>query len=250
MLRAIVVDDEVAAIKSVELIIQRYCPEVEMVGSAMSVETGIELIFKVNPDVVFLDVQMPRGTGFDLLEAIPERKFEIIFITAFNHYAVKAFKYSAVDYLLKPIVIEDFIEAVSKVKKLRSEKINNNSKYLALFENLNTVLPQKIVLPYMSGYEHVDLAGILYMEKSPDGVNVFTVDGKKWESTKDLHDFEEILVERSFFKVNQMVLVNLIHVSKVNKSLKTLTFSNGNAIEVSSNRLTLLLENLERLWNK
>jgi len=89
MLRAIVVDDEVAAIKSVELIIQRYCPEVEMVGSAMSVETGIELIFKVNPDVVFLDVQMPRGTGFDLLEAIPERKFEIIFITAFNHYAVK-----------------------------------------------------------------------------------------------------------------------------------------------------------------
>jgi len=131
------------------------------------------------------------------------------------------------------------------VKKLIIiQNIWHSSKTLIQF------LPQKIVLPYMSGYEHVDLAGILYMEKSPDGVNVFTVDGKKWESTKDLHDFEEILVERSFFKVNQMVLVNLIHVSKVNKSLKTLTFSNGNAIEVSSNRLTLLLENLERLWNK
>ncbi len=249
MLRAVVVDDEVAAIKSIELIAQRFCPEIQMVGSAMSFETGLELILKVNPDLVFLDVQMPRGTGFDLLEAVPDRKFDIIFVTAYHHYAVKAFKYSAVDYLLKPIVIEDLIDAVRKVKKTREDRVSDKTKYLALFENLNTVLPSKLIIPHSLGFEHVDLNKILFLEQSGNGATVHTVDGVQWMSTKELKEFEEILTERSFFKISQTVLVNLMHVAKVNKSAKSLSFSDGRIIAVAPKRLPILLEQIEKLWN-
>ena len=249
MLRAVVVDDEVASIKSIELIAQRFCPEVEMVGSAMSFETGVELILRVNPDLVFLDVQMPRGTGFDLLEALPDRNFDIIFITAFHHYAIKAFKYSAVDYLLKPIVIDDFINAVRKVDKVRQSKVSIKSKYVALFDNLNAVLPNKVIIPHASGFEHIDLGLILFLKDSNAGTQVFTVEGVEWISTKTMTDFEDILIDRSFFKISPRLLVNLIHVAKVNKSSKSITFSNGRMLEVESARFQTLLEHVEKLWS-
>lgn len=249
MLRAVVVDDEVAAIKSIELIAQRYCPEIQVVASAMSIETGLELILNLNPDLVFLDIQMPRGTGFDLLEAIPDRKFDIIFITAYHHYAVKAFKYSAIDYLLKPIVIEEMIDAVRKVKKTREDKISNKSKYVALFDNLNTVLPNKLIIPHSAGFEHIDLNKILYLEQAGSAATVYTVDGLQWLSTKDINEFEEILVERSFFKISHTVLVNLVHVAKVNKSIKNLTLLDGKTITVAPVRMASLLEQIEKLWH-
>ena len=120
MLRAVIVDDEPDAVKFIESIIGEYCPNVEVVGTANSARDGVQVITDTAPDLVFLDVQMPHGSGFDLLSSFQEKSFDVIFITAFNHYAIQAIKFSAVDYILKPINISELIEAVSKVEGKRA----------------------------------------------------------------------------------------------------------------------------------
>ena len=119
MLKVVIVDDEQDAVKFIQGIIAEYCPNLEVVATANSAREGVSIISQTHPDLVLLDVQMPHGSGFDLLSAIPDKKFDIIFITAYNHYAIQAIKFSAVDYILKPINISEFIEAVNKVEQKR-----------------------------------------------------------------------------------------------------------------------------------
>ena len=121
-LKTIVIDDETDAVDFIRTIIGEYCPSLEYTGKAHNVLQGIQVINDIKPDLVFLDVEMPNGTGFDLLARYPEKKFDVIFITAFNHYAIRAIKFSAVDYILKPININEFIEAVDRVIKKKTEK--------------------------------------------------------------------------------------------------------------------------------
>lgn len=130
MIRVVIVDDEQDAINSIELIINEYCSNAEVVGTASSAVEGRDIILNQQPDLVFLDIEMPRGNGFDLLEMLPERNFEIVFITAYNNFAIKAFKYSAIDYILKPIDIEEFIEAVDKAEKRVNASKNFSEKKL------------------------------------------------------------------------------------------------------------------------
>jgi two-component system LytT family response regulator len=118
-LKTIIIDDEVNAVDFINTIIGEYCPELEVIGKAQNVTEGVRKIMESKPDLVFLDVEMPNGTGFDLLAHFPEKEFDVVFITAFNHYAIKAIKFSAVDYILKPININEFIEAVSRVLQKR-----------------------------------------------------------------------------------------------------------------------------------
>ncbi|MEA3479428.1 MAG: response regulator, partial [Bacteroidota bacterium] len=126
MLRTIIVDDESDAVKFIESIIAEYCPNIEIVGTANSAREGVKLINEKEPDLVFLDVEMPHGSGFDLLSNFPQKNFDVIFITAFNHYAIKAIKFSAVDYILKPININEFVEAVKKVETARQKNKTSN----------------------------------------------------------------------------------------------------------------------------
>ena len=121
-LKTVVIDDEPDAVGFITSIIGEFCPELEVSGTANNVTSGVKEITRIKPDLVFLDVEMPAGTGFDLLAQFPEKEFEVVFITAFNHYAIKAIKFSAVDYILKPININDFIEAVKKVIQKRKER--------------------------------------------------------------------------------------------------------------------------------
>ena len=121
-LRTVIIDDEQDAVNFITSIIGEYCASLEVVGKANNVLQGVEVINNLKPDLVFLDVEMPNGTGFDLLAQFPEKDFEVVFITAFNHYAIKAIKFSAVDYILKPININEFIDAVGRVVIRRSEK--------------------------------------------------------------------------------------------------------------------------------
>jgi two-component system LytT family response regulator len=249
MLTAVIVDDEIAAIKSIELIANKYCNEVNVIGSAQTAGEGVNLILKTNPDLVFLDVEMPMGSGFDLLEAIPDRKFEVIFITAYNHYAVKAFKYSAVDYLLKPISIEEFIDAVGKVQMIKSNSIDTRSKYLSLFENLNNLLPNKLIITHEKGFDHVDLDKLLYLEKDGGSTIVYEVGGGTTISVRSFKEYEDILFDRNFFKLNPTIMVNLLHVAHVNKSTKSITLSGGVTIPVVADKLSMLVSSVERLWN-
>ncbi|MCK5765249.1 MAG: response regulator, partial [Bacteroidales bacterium] len=124
ILRTVIVDDEQDAVNFIESIAKEYCPNIKIIGKAYSAIEGVEVITKEKPDLVFLDVEMPHGSGFDLLAGFPEKDFDVIFITAFNHYAIRAIKFSAVDYILKPININEFIEAVKRVEEARNTRSN------------------------------------------------------------------------------------------------------------------------------
>ena len=249
MLNAVIVDDEVAAIKSIELIAKKYCTDVQILGSAQSAADGVSLILRTNPDVVFLDVEMPLGTGFDLLEAIPDRRFEVIFTTAYNHYAVKAFKYSAVDYLLKPISIDELVAAVGKVQQIKSNTIDTRSKYLSLFENLNNLLPNKLIITHAGGFDHVDIDKILYLEKDGNATIVHELGGGSIVSVRPFKEYEDILFERNFFRLSPTTLINLVHVVSVNKSTRSIALAGGASMLVAAEKLPMLLACVERLWN-
>jgi two-component system LytT family response regulator len=146
MYKAVIVDDELDAIESVKLLLNENFPNIEIAGTAQSVTQALEIIPEVLPDIVFLDIEMPDGKGFDVLEHIQNRNFSVIFITAYNQYAIKAFKFSATDYILKPIDIDDFIKAVEKAVKNVSLTNNVEDKINVLLENINGNKPEKIAI--------------------------------------------------------------------------------------------------------
>jgi len=156
-LKTIIVDDEPNAVDFIFSIIGEYCPDLEVTGKAYDVREGVDIINDKKPDLVFLDVEMPQGTGFDLLEHFPEKDFDVVFITAFNHYAIKAIKFSAVDYILKPINIKEFIEAVKKVIQKRSDnKPGSNENFKILMENLRSGSPSRLAIPTADGMEYLN----------------------------------------------------------------------------------------------
>jgi two-component system LytT family response regulator len=155
MLKALIIDDEVDAINSIELILNEYCPNVQVVGRAGSVTKARREIIGKHPDFIILDIEMPRGSGFDLLEFIPERDFDVIFVTAYNNYAIKAFKYSAVDYILKPVDIDELIKAVNRVEKIRKAGTVTAPSYEALLENLKAAQPSKLAIHTGTGMEYI-----------------------------------------------------------------------------------------------
>ncbi len=152
-LKTIIVDDEQDAVDFINSIIIEYCASLEVVGKANNVIQGVAAINDNKPDLVFLDVEMPNGSGFDLLAQFPDKDFDVVFITAFNHYAIKAIKFSAVDYILKPININEFIEAVDRVVKKRSDRTTSGNENLRiLMENLRSPLPSRLaILKILSG---------------------------------------------------------------------------------------------------
>src|SRR5512133_1448707 len=161
----VVIDDESDAVDFISSVIVEYCSDLELAGKAHNIKEGISLINDVKPDLVFLDVEMPNGTGFDLLAHYPEKNFDVIFITAFNHYAIKAIKFSAVDYILKPINISEFIESVSKVVRKKSEgALPGKITYEALLENLRTGHPTRLVIPTSDGREYLNPDNIVRIE--------------------------------------------------------------------------------------
>jgi len=155
MLKALLVDDEIASVRSLEIILSQFCKQVEVVGVARSVDEALVLAAKLKPDLIFLDIEMPNGTGFDFIEKCNSCNFEIVFITAHDNYAVKAFKYSAIDYILKPIEIDELVKAVEKVVEIKKTSFDSRNKYNALFENLKEIIPQKLVVAVNDKYEYI-----------------------------------------------------------------------------------------------
>jgi two-component system LytT family response regulator len=195
--RVAIIDDDIQSIETLKLFIQEYCPGFEVVGTANNIEAGAKEIIFHQPDLVFLDIEMPDGTGFDLLKIIKNRNFDVIFITAHNKYAISAIKHSALDYLLKPYDLKEFLEAVEKVKINSKSK---NSNYDVLLENLANQSPKKLVV------------AIVRLESERSYARIFLSTGRVIMVSKCLNDYQNMLCPNTFFRIHNSHLINLNHV--------------------------------------
>src|SRR5215207_3160332 len=208
--RAVIIDDEQAAIDVLRLLLQEHCPEVKVCYSTLDSEEGVQLIREHQPDVVFLDIEMLRLNGFQLLEKVQDIYFHLIFTTAYDQYAIKAFKYCAMDYLLKPIMADELKTAVAKLH-------DDNPRYYeqtkVLEQNLQAVkearAPERIILPQAKGYLFQKVEEILYCEAF-NTYTKFFIEGKlPLLISKPLGDVEEILHSAGFFRTHRQFLVNI-----------------------------------------
>jgi two-component system LytT family response regulator len=217
-LKAIIIEDEKVSREILTNYISTYCKDVELVGEAVNIEEGEKLIIKENPDIVFLDIEMPYGNGFDLLERIKNINFEVVFITAYSNYAIKALNLSASSYILKPIDIDELVASVEKIKTNRDNNIEvSSTKVLA--ENIKAInnREQKIVLPQMDGFEVVKITDIIRAEASDNYTVLYLTDGKKYTLSKTLKYYEELLGEFGFLRTHKSHLLNPSHVVKYKK---------------------------------
>ncbi len=236
-LSAIIVEDEEVSRDILRNYLTTYCPGVEIVGEAPNIDEGEALIKSKQPQLVFLDIEMPFGNGFDLLDRIDKIDFEVVFITAYSDYAIKALNLSAAYYILKPIDIDELIFAVDKIiKKYQANSDFSSTQILA--ENIKSInnREQKIVLPQMDGFEVVKLARIVRAEAA-DNYTVFYLDsGKKYTISKTLKYYEELLSEFGFLRSHKSHLINLSHVVKYKKGkMGQVIMSDGSSALVSPN---------------
>jgi len=247
-LRTVIIDDEPDAVDFINSIINEYCPSLEVKGKAYDVKEGVCKIDEIKPDLIFLDVEMPHGSGFDLLTNFPDKNFDVVFITAFNHYAIKAIKFSAVDYILKPININEFIEAVNKVVKKRSDSFSRgNENIKALLENLKSTLPSRLAIPTSDGMEFLNPREIIRIEADRSYSWFYITGNRKILVSKHLKEFQDLLSDRYFFRPHNSHLINLKYVRKyVRKEGGFIEMQDGSQIPVSRNRRDLFLVHMSR----
>lgn len=245
MIRAVIIDDEPNNVNSLQVILKKFCPEINIVGTADNANSAFDLINETSPQLLFLDIEMPYGNAFDLLNRLNNINFEIIFITAFDTYAIKAFKYSALDYLLKPINIEDLKKAVQRVSKF----VNNgliNDKVINLLQNMNTsteMTLKKLALPTMDGLIFLKTQDIIRLEASGSYSIIHVVNKQPIIVTKPLGSFEELLQENLFCRIHHSHIINLDYIKKYNKGRGgTVEMEDGVNIEVSVRKKDFFLE--------
>ena len=234
---ALIVDDEFQSRNYLSKLILQAAPDVKLVGQASSVEEAWTAIHELNPEIVFLDIMLKTDTGFDLLQRFQQLPFEIIFTTAFNEYAIRAFKFNALDYLLKPIDRNELCAAVDRAR----ERISKNHKTAPgqmeqLFETIRGqhTVQNKIAIPTAEGFEIMQLDEILYCQSSSSYTHFFLQNNRRLTSSYPLRQYDEILSDKNFFRAHKSYLVNLAHVKTYRKGEGgTIVMSDGQEIEVS-----------------
>jgi len=236
MIRALIVDDESKNIRILHGLLQTYCPQVHVVGQANGFHKALELIESSHPDLLFLDIEMPYGNAFDLLEKIMPVKFEIIFVTAFNDYALKAFRYSALDYLLKPVNIDELKAAVAKAEQKLDQK-NVNLQLNNFINNFKKAELQKIALPLLDGLLFVPVPEITYLHAKGSYTDVHLHNGEIHTTARTIKDYEDMLSQDTFCRVHHAYLINVNHIKKYSRGRGGLIeMEDGAIIEVSVRR--------------
>jgi two-component system LytT family response regulator len=249
----IIIDDERIARETFQEISERYMSEkLEVRGLAASVKEGVELIKKVNPDIVFLDIEMPVESGFKLFDHFTQYTFEVIFTTAFKQYAIDAIKYAALDYLLKPIDFLDLKEALSRYEKKR---LTNTSQIRieTLIANLSSGVDmyQKVAFPTMDGYQMEKLNDIIYCEGDVNYTKIHTCDGRMIMVCRTLKDVEELLNCQYFFRCHKSFLVNLNYVKSYSRSEgHGIYLDNGKWLPVSTRKNDEFVQILTKWRNR
>ena len=215
MLKAIIVDDEQKSCENLRILLEDFCTNIEVSQMVNSVSDAIIAIQQHEPDVVFLDIQMQKETGFDLLKRVSTINFEVVFVTAYSEYAIDAIKFSAIDYLLKPIDINDLKAAVEKLGKKTSDKLISQ-KVDILMQNFKSENAEnyRLAIPELDGITFVSINEIVYCEGSSNYTNFYLKNGKKHIVAKTLKEYEELLSNYNFFRIHNSYLVNIKEVKK------------------------------------
>ena len=245
MLTAVIVDDELKSRESLQIFLQDFCEGVEVVALCQNVAEGLEAIETHSPDVVFLDIQMQRETGFDLLAKLKKINFELIFTTAHSGYAIKAFKFSAIDYLLKPIDLEELKAALEKVRK----KVNHNisERLEQLIQNLKPSSAQKykMALPTNDGLVFVKLEDIIYCEADSNYTHIHMANGTHYLVSRTLKEYDSMLSEQDFFRIHNSFLINMNQIkSYVRGEGGYVVMTNEKSLDVSKRKKEAFLSRL------
>ncbi|PCJ25016.1 MAG: DNA-binding response regulator [Flavobacteriales bacterium] len=234
MITVVIIDDEKKSREVLKLLIQESNIDIIILGEADSVETGFELINIKLPKLVFLDVEMLDGTGFNLLEKFIKIEFKIIFTTAYDEYAIKAFKYSVIDYLLKPIDIDEIESAVLRTMNSLDEKTHNNNQIKVLLDNVkeeNT--NKKIAIKSASKIEFIYIGDIIYCQAESSYTYIVLKNNKKILSTRTLKEYQELLSTKLFFRINKSQLINTNYMKEYRRVTTTIIMKNDEKMEVS-----------------
>lgn len=235
-MKAIIVDDEERARRSLETLLAAHCPQVSVSEQCPNVPKAVLAIKQHQPDVVFLDIDMPEFSGFELLNFFDSVNFEIVFVTAHSEYAVQAFEYSAVDYLLKPVQVEKLQASVEKVKS-RMSSHNMKQRLEMLQQNFQSDEFSRIAVPVSDGLLFVEVSNIAQLEAEGAYTHVYMADGSKLLVSKKLKFFEDLLGKRrNFFRIHRSHLINLNYVKKYNRLESFIEMDNGTSMPVSKER--------------
>ncbi len=243
-IKSVIVEDELAAREALKSYVQKYCPQIDIVGEAVNSREGIVLINDIKPQLVFLDVEMPFGNAFDVLEGCKDLFFETIFVTAFSEYSLRALNQSAAYYLLKPVSIEELILAVNKVQQhiQNKELLNRNN---IIVENHRNTKPeaQQIILPTLEGFEVAKIHDIIRLKGNGNFTDIYFKDGTKKMVCRFLKHFDELL-DRPFIRIHKSHIINLSYIKSYNKG-GFVTLMDNSEIELSATYKTAFLKVFE-----
>lgn len=247
-MKVLVIDDELNSLELTSHLLITYCPQVSLAGTASSITEAYKAIVQHEPDLIFLDVQMQDGTGFDLLNLFPNLRFKVVFITAHQQFAIEAFKRSAVDYILKPVSPPDIVNAVKKAEQLSSE-LEWHLQLKALLHNTAEAQGhrQKIILKTMERIYSIDIPDIIRFQSDGSYTEVFLSGGKRIVVSKQLKDFDELLSSCGFLRVHQSHLVNTNYIFCFEKSENQVTMKDNSLVPVSTRKRDQLLDVLNSL---
>lgn len=246
MIKAIIVDDEPNCCEILATLLERYCPQVKVADICYSGETALTSIIEINPDIVFLDIEMPQMNGFELLEKLQTVNFKLIFTTSYDQYAIKAIRFSALDYLLKPIDREELQNAVKKALQSLDQPMAQQFEVLMQKINKTGNGGQKIALPTMEGLQLIAIDNIISCESERNYTIIYLKQKQKMVISRPLKEMEELLEDHSFLRVHHSYLVNLKEISKyIRGEGGYLIMSDGSHVDISRSKKELLVSKLQ-----
>ncbi len=254
-LRAVIVDDEELARMNLSMMLETYCPEIDVIGDADNKEDAKALIESSKPDVVFLDIRMPSGSeGFELLESIENRNFLVVFVTAFKDYAIRAFQANAAHYILKPIDDEDLRVAVDKIIATKETFKSNPGNYEVYFSTLKNLADRllknkdnnRIAISHTKGVKIIEEDTINYLEASGNCTMIHFVDGTRYLDTRTLKIYEEILNDRKFYRIHKSYIINVLRMKEyLSENGHIAVLDNGIELPVARNRVAAFLKSIK-----
>lgn len=245
---AVIIDDEPDCVRLLSLELERHCPEVKVSATSTDSESGLKIIQSLKPELVFLDIEMPRMNGFELLEQVGDLQFSLVFTTAYDQFAVKAFKYSAIDYLLKPIDADELKSAVAKTvgkQHLLTQQLEVLRRQL---EHPGHPVPEKIAFPSAYGHVFIEVKSILYFESDGNYTKAFLATGEVFLVSRNIGEIENLLSEMNFFRVHKQFLIHKDRIKELHRNEGNyVIMEKGALIPIARSRLDAFKRSLVRL---